>query len=181
MSGLYNYGNIAKETTVKPGSCKILIGIKSYFTSIAVPTAHAAAGESKTISDDHTFTSGKGFIECLGYVRQKGAGKGSTVGELGSKTMKWEISVPVSGLSAPLLEFIEGGLNNDFIILAADGCLCGVDADTYLQFGCENIPAQLSVDGDLGTIEGGFKGATLKFESYGVPNVYTGEIDLYGA
>lgn len=179
--GFYNYGNIAKDTSVKPGSCKLLIGPKSYFSAIAAPSTHAAAGDSKTISGDHTFTVGKGFIECLGTVKQKSTGKGSTVGEMGSKTMKMEITAMVGGTSAALLEFIEGGLNNDFIILAADGCLCGVDADQYLQFGCENLPAQLSAEIDLGTVEGGFKGVTLKFESYGVPNVYTGDITLYGA
>lgn len=175
----YNYGNISKAGTVKPGSCEILVAPLSYFSSIAVPTAHTAAGESKTISDDHAFNVGKHFFKFLGNVKPKNTGKGSTVGEQGSQTMKWEVSVPVGGLSAPLLEFIDGGLNEDFIVLVADGCACGVDTDGYLQLGCEKVPCKLTVDGDLGTIDGGFKGATLKFEAYGVPNVYTGDVSTY--
>jgi hypothetical protein len=158
--------------------CKILVAPKSYFASIKAPTAHSTAGQSKEITTTHTFNSGKGFIAFDGYVRQKGTGKGSTVGDVGSKTMKYEISAPVAGMNSELLEFIEGGLNEDFIVLAADGCQCGIDGQEYLQFGCENNPAILSADSDLGTIEGGFKGNTLKFEAFGVPNVYSGSVVL---
>ena len=172
----YNYGAIPKATTNKPGMCTILVAPISYFSSIKTPTAHAAAGDSKEISTTHTFATGKGFIKFNGYVRPKGTGKGSTVGDQGSRTMKWEVSAAVAGLNSELLEFIEGGINEDFIVLAKDGCACGIDTSDYLQFGCENDPAQLMADGDIGTVEGGFKGATLKFESYGVPCVYSGSI-----
>lgn len=174
----YNYDAIPKADVNKPGMSKILVAPKSYFASIKVPTAHAAAGDTKKITTTHTFQSGKGFIAFDGYVRQKGTGKGSTVGDIGSKTQKWEVTAMVAGMNAELLEFVEGGLNEDFIVLASDGCACGEDAVTYLQFGCESNPATLAADGDLGTIEGGFKGNTLKFESFGVPNVYTGGISL---
>lgn len=174
----YNYDAIPKATTNKPGMCKILVAPKSYFSSIKVPTAHTTAGESKEITSTHTFESGKGFIAFDGYVRQKGTGKGSTVGDIGSRTQKWEVTAMVAGMNSELLEFIEGGINEDFIVLASDGCMCGIDTSEYLQFGCENIPATLSADGDLGTIEGGFKGNTLKFESFGVPNVYSGSVTL---
>lgn len=174
----YNYDAIPKADVNKPGMCKILVAPKSYFASIKVPTAHTTAGQSKKITTTHTFQSGKGFIAFDGYVRQKGTAKGSTVGDIGSKTQKWEVTIMVAGMNAELLEFTEGGLNEDFIIEAADGCQCAIDGQEYLQFGCENNPATLSADGDLGTIEGGFKGMTLKFESFGVPNVYSGSVTL---
>ena len=182
MSGFYNYGNVAKSTgNNAPGSCEILIAPLSYFDTIATPdSSPTVAGDSVTISDSHTFNAGNyGFIKMLGNVKPKNTGKGSTVGELKSKTMTWEITVPVAGLNAELLEFIEGGLNTDFIILAANGCICSNGNPEYLQFGCEKVPCDLSADGDIGTIDGGFKGATLKFMSYGVPKIYTGSVTLY--
>lgn len=177
--GLYNYGNIAKADSAKPGSCTILVAPLSYFSSIKTPTAHASAGQSKTISQTHTFEASKGFIKFLGNIKQKNTGKGSTIGEQGSRSMKHEITVPVAGMNAALLEFIEGGLNEEFIVLVGDACACDVEGATYLQYGCENVPATLMAESDLGTIEGGFKGNTLKFEAFGVPNVYTGTVTLY--
>lgn len=177
--GLYNYGNIAKSTGLnKPGACKLLIAPLSYLSSIKKPTASSSAGDTKTISQTHTFESGKGFIEALGNVRNKNTAKGSAIGELGSRSMKVEITAMVAGLNAPLLELLESGTNEDWIVLLEDGC-CEVGNPKYMQFGCEDVPANMTAEIDYGTIEGGFKGATLKFESYGVPNVYTGTVTLY--
>lgn len=179
--GLYNYGNIAKSTgNNAPGSCEIYIAPLTYLDSIATAdSTPTAAGDSATIVGNHTFNANKGWIKFLGNVKQKNTGKGSTVGEIGSKTMTHEITVPVAGLNAELLEFIESGLNQDYIILVADGCVCDAGTPTYLQFGCEKVPCHFSAETDLGTIDGGFKGATLKFMSYGVPKIYEGTVTLY--
>jgi hypothetical protein len=181
MGGFYNYGNVAKSTTGNaPGSCKILIGPLSYFASIATPDAPGAAGDTATISGTHTFDSGDfGWIQLEGNVKVKNTGTGTTVGELGSRTMTQEVTMQVAGLNAELLEFIEGGLNEEYIILVADGCACANGTPEYLQYGCESLPVNLTAEIGLGTIDGGFKGATLKFMSYGVPKVYTGGITLY--
>lgn len=177
--GLYNYGDIAKDTVNNtPGACKILFAPVSYFSSIKKPTASSVAGDTKKITQTHTFSASKGFIEALGNVKQKNTGKGSTIGDLGARNMKVEITAMVAGLNAELLELIESGANEPWIVLVSDGC-CAQGNPRYLQHGCEDVPANLTAELDYGTIEGGFKGATLKFETYGVPNVYTGTVTLY--
>lgn len=174
----YNYGDIAKATggATKSGLHTVYLAPLSYLASIAVPTGpFTGAGDSVTISSNHTATNNGGFIKALGMVKKKVTATGSTIGELGSRKMQWEVTVPVAGIDAALLELVDGGLNEEWIVLSENGCNEGA----YLQFGCECEPAELMVDGDTGTQDGGFKGLTLKFTATGTPFVYEGTVPLY--
>lgn len=172
----YNYGNVAKATSNEPGLMEIWIAPLSYLTTIQKPTGSpSAAGDTQKITTAHVAATPGGFIKALGTVKSKSTGKGSTVGDKGSKTQKWEVEVHVAGNNAPLLEFIASGLNEDFILLAGNNCGTG----DYLQFGSECKPAELSVDSETGTQDGGFKGHKLKFTSIGVPYVYTASVPEY--
>jgi hypothetical protein len=176
--GFYNYGNVAKATTNEPGLMEIWVAPLSYLTTIQKPTASpSAAGDTQLISSAHVAADPGGFIKLLGTVKSKNSGKGSTAGDKGSKTQKWEIEVNVAGLNKEILEFIASGLNEDFILLAGNKCGSG----EYLQFGTECKPAELMVESETGTQDSGFKGSKLKFTSIGVPCVYTAAVPEYSA
>jgi hypothetical protein len=153
---------------------EIWIAPLKYLAVIQKPSASSVAGDTKIISAAHTVATDPqgGFIKCFGTIKDKSNAKGSTVGDRGSKVQKWELEVHVAGNNAPMLELIDGGLNEDFIILAGNSCGTG----DYLQFGTECKPAELIVDSETGNQSSGFKGHKLKFTSIGTPCIYTAAV-----
>lgn len=142
----FNFGHIKAADVAaadkKPGHSDIvLMALMADFTVIAGSIDPPVnPGDSKKITDAHTFPVGKGFVElqCKSKAIEPG---GDSQGEAGGQVVNYKYKVIVKGDSAVILEWIEQVLNEDTIWLFNDP-QCGVDK--YVQVGSKCNPANIS-------------------------------------
>lgn len=143
---------------------KMFLASTDDFTLIAEPTApFTNPGDSKRITEDHTFPTTKGFIE-LYCAPDSVDAPAETAGDIGSKK---PIYSPVGFLpgDGPDVQAMVEDLLNDDVILIAEDANCP-DGPT-LQFGCKCKPARIdSANFTSGTTAtDGRKGWMLTFKS----------------
>ncbi len=133
------------------------------FTNIACWTAPVSAspGSDAIITDDHTFSAGKGFREfvCAPFKNHLDA---ATIGEVGSQKLDETLEVILAGSYPEQHEFIKNAMNKPGIVLVKDG---NCSADMWYQIGCDCIYAWMTTEFKTGTLKDGQKGYIVKFSS----------------
>lgn len=143
MSATSNYYNHSKTDTqnLKPGYQNVAwIAPASWFTAVAEPVAGGLGEDRLTITTDHTFPAGKGFIKCYLQPR-KNTVTAESKGDPGAQTLNWKLSVVIPGDSAKLQAMIEELMNDDLIILQKDANCPG---NAVTQYGCDCNPGSMS-------------------------------------
>lgn len=159
----------------KPGMSEVFVAPKSWFTTIAeAPLTGTVAGETVTITDDHVFASGKGFIKLPVNTRVTKL-TGESGGEAGSATETWRCEAKIKGLKAETIEFNTFAIDDEWIVLIKSG---DCQDDSVMQLGCECNGAEMKYTFDSGTQRDGSKEFTITFESLCNPNKYEGEITI---
>lgn len=139
----------------------------SIFTLIASPTLTAppgvpVPGEEVTITADHTFGVGDGFVKmlCAPFMNQFSA---TAVGDPGSKKLSPKFEVFMTGSYAELHEFAKNALNQPAIILSKDA---NCDANMYYQIGSSCVYAWLTdINWSSGQTRDGKKGYAFTWET----------------
>lgn len=170
----YDFGHLKKSTTDNaPGLKKrVLVAPRRLFTTLAEPSAAGVTpGDKILISADHTFAVGDGWIEL--YTTLATAELiAESVGERDSRTTNPSLTCFHPGSYAAALEFAEEGKNEDWIVLVE-----GLNGE-FIQIGEDTLEAEMSYAFNSGKVDGGQKGITFTFSSYGKLYVYEGAITL---
>ena len=104
---------------------EVLIADHAGFTLINDPAELCGDSEATsveelvTISEDHTFTAGKGFTKILGIEENNGLTI-TMIGGKGRRLFQNTLTVVVSGSNASLLGFLRRVKNGKFIVLAEE-------------------------------------------------------------
>jgi hypothetical protein len=119
---------------------KLWLSSLDAFLALAEPTApFTTPGASKTITEDHTFTSPAGFFELL-CAQDSVDGPAETAGEIGSKKPIYTVTGFLPGDGADIQEMVEELLNDNIIVLVKDAtCPDG----KVVQLGCDCKPARV--------------------------------------
>lgn len=123
------------------------------FSLLALPDpAVTTSGASLQITDDHTFSTGNGFISWA--CKQHSVTLTSeSAGDPGAKSLVWTATFSLLGDSASSQEQLEDMLNDDVVMLLKDAnCLAATD---YVQLGdeCNSPEVDVKFDGKT-TAEG---------------------------
>lgn len=165
---MYDYASLTSHSNQGSGIADFLLFAPvSAFTTIQGPTLTAAPdppvpGEEVTITANHVFPNGEGFIKltCKPFVNQM---MGKTTGDTGNKKFLPSIEVFVPGSYATLHEFVKNSLNEPCILLAKEG---NCDAGFYYQLGNSCNYAWLSeAEWSTGTTKEGSKGYKMTWEA----------------
>lgn len=155
--------NLRKKTSSPGIGSTVWLGPLSSFDTIAgLNTTGTNPGDSVTITDDHTFLTGKGFIEM--YSTQEFSDlTGESKGEADSKTMGWNLKVWHPGSYEEASEFVKNALTEEgFICLVKDAdCSTG----KVVQIGTHCTPAKPSPKFESGTLGNGKKGWEITFSA----------------
>lgn len=128
------------------------------FTTVAMPGAAVALGDTKKISDDHVFGAGDGFMSLLCKLHSV-TSKGTPVGDEGAQSIEWNFTGIILGDSAMLQEELEGILNDNCIFLLKDqDC---INTTELVQFGDECLQPTIKIEFDGKTTKDGMKEYTL--------------------
>lgn len=171
----YAYENLKKGSlSSDPGLGKVIYGAPvGWFAAAGIkkPTAAAAAGDEYTISDDHVFEVGKGFITLYSTL-DTGEFTAEMVGDRDSRTFNPKLVYQNPGLNAEKIEFANKSKDDDWIFLVplVDG--------TVLQLGTELLPCEVMASLGSGKTSGGYKGASYEAETFGSIYEYKGTIEL---
>ena len=130
---------------------------------------------TQTISATHTFTSPEGFKKAF-IIPEKHTGKASTVGSLGSQTLKNEFEIFIPGIDDATLVFVKNAINDTFITIHTDA---DCDNPQKYQLGNACKPERMTSDMSIGTFEPtGEKGFMMKVTWAGIPYIYAGAITM---
>lgn len=163
------YNSIDKAANHDPGLSMFLFSELDAFYSIAVPHSD----DTQVIVDDHRFITGEGWKVAY-IIPEKHTGKATTVGPLGSQTLKNEFDIFIPGIDDATLNFVRACLNDRFITLHRDA-----DCSNPLLYQLGNAckPARFTCDMSIGTFEPtGEKGFTMKVTWAGIMYLYAGVI-----
>lgn len=126
----------------KPGyRNRAWLALASWFTTLSEPEPGTFGAEAKTISDDHVFSTGKGFLECYAMLKSVEA-DGDSTGDPGALHSNWKPKFLLPGDSAELQALIEEGLANEELILLVEDANCPEGG--FRQFGCECTPMYIT-------------------------------------
>lgn len=156
-------------------STRVFWAPKSWFATIGAVADFATAttaSELVEISTDHTFTTGKGFLEIYS-TRDKGKDEIATVGERDGKGSLNKGKIFNPGVNVAKLGQYRMMKNDSGIWLfeLSDGVL--------IQLGSNRFPAEQSVKFDTAQNESGVRGTEIEvtaFESF--IQVYTGAVTM---
>lgn len=131
----------------------VLWAPRDTFSALAMPDpAVTTPGASLQITDDHTFSTGNGFISWACKQHSVTLVSESS-GDPGAKSLVWTTTFSLLGDSASSQEQLEDMLNDDVVMLLKDAnCLQATD---YVQLGdeCNNPEVDVKFDGKT-TAEG---------------------------
>lgn len=157
----------------RPGLMKnIYIAPVRDFASIATPTDSGNMdGSSVTITGDHTFNVGRGWIRMYSTLASAQL-IAETIGERDGRGHRLELNAFRPGVGAQNIEFANKALYDEFVILVET-----LEGE-FLQMGTERLAVECTgASMDTGNVEGsGRKGYTFTFETFGSPYVYEGTI-----
>jgi azurin len=131
----------------------VLWAPRDTFSLVAMPDpAVTTSGASLSVTDDHTFSTGNGFISWL--CKQASVTlTAETTGDPGARSLVWSTTFSLMGDAASTQEQLEDMLNDDVIMLLKDSnCLAATD---FVQLGdeCNNPEVDVKFDGKT-TAEG---------------------------
>ena len=164
-----SYTSLTAAANHDPGLSAFLFSEIEAFYSIAMPVSD----DTQVIVDDHVFIAGEGWKVAY-IIPEKHTGKATTVGSLGSQTLKNEFEIFIPGADDATLMFVKQCLNDRFITLHRDA-----DCDNPLLYQLGNAckPARMTCDMEIGTFEPtGEKGFNIKVTWPGVIYLYAGAI-----
>jgi hypothetical protein len=173
-----DYNKLVKRTSISnaPGiKKKVLVAPRSYFAAsggLQEPSATPATmGDQLKITTDHTFETGKGWME-LYTTLDTGELTGESVGDRDSRTTNPKVEAKHPGLYAEALAFGEMAKGDEFIVLVEqlDG--------TFLQLGQDGLECDITYSFSSGKVSGGYNGITFSIESFGPVFIYTGVITM---
>jgi hypothetical protein len=143
-------------------------------TSWAKPTdTPAALGDRVTITDNHVFSAGNGFISLV-TKKHSVTSTAETTGEDGAKSLTWKAKFTILGDSASTLESMQEMLNDDLIFLLKDqDCLNATDR---VQFGDECTSPDINITFDGKTTKEGLKEYTLELSVKAKKFFYLGDV-----
>lgn len=149
---------------------KVFIAPKDWFTAIqgwkAAPTPPAlpAAGDMVTIDQDHTFSTGKGFIT-LEFDFKTSNIEGEKSADFGSNNKKFTIIGHYYGITEEAAE-VEALLNNNEVICIVEK-LDGSLTTKKLQFGLKDMPGRvIDAKWKTGTPDSGYAGCEFTIECF---------------
>lgn len=122
----------------------------SWFDTIAVPTLSAAAGDTVKITGDHTFLTGKGFVQLPVNVR-KSKLSGESYGDFGSAGVKTTGEIVIPGLREDVEEMLGNAINEDLIVLFQNSDCVN---PKIKQIGCSCVGAVMTFKYDSDLLEG---------------------------
>jgi hypothetical protein len=166
--GLDNAPGLKKKAFAAPRSWFAATG------GLAVPTPdpmNPVPGENYLITGNHTFETGKGFIELYGTLDTAEL-TAETVGDRDSRTTNPKFVFQNPGLDAEGIEFAEMAKNDEWIILVEQ--LNG----TFIQLGQDGLECDLVPSRSSGKVSGGYTGQTFTAESFGPVFIYQGDITM---
>ena len=153
---------------------KVFFAPKSSFDTIAVPTApFTNKGDSISISGDHTFATGKGFLE-ITLAPQKNSLESKTRGDLGLNGLVTDLKVFIPGSYKEVHEQAQNMLNTPCIFLIQDANSFG--EQEYYQLGSDSLGAYLTIDFTTGTTKDGVKGFNGTINYDGPVQFYKGTV-----
>jgi hypothetical protein len=155
---------------------EILMAPKSWFADIKVPVEpFTNPGDSKRITDDHTFNAGKGWVSIMTTLDTQeltGEPIGDNADSMGQKV---DFSVFLAGLKAETTEIAESLQSDQVVLLIRD---CNLAAGEYIQLGCDCDGLMCKSSPTGGKKSGGAKGYTLAFTGYCGIQYYSGAVTL---
>ena len=146
------------------------------FATIAVPTApFTNQGDSITITGDHTFGAGKGFL-AIQLAPQKNSLESKTRGDLGLNGLITDLKFFIPGSYKEVHEQSQKMLNTPMIFLIADSESTG--EDEFYQLGSDALGAYMTIDFTTGTTKDGVKGfmGTITYDA--AVQFYTGTVTV---
>jgi hypothetical protein len=177
----YDYKALKKNTGKdnSPGiKKKVYVAPRSWFDDanvsggLQVPIdVPVNPGDEYTISTDHNFITGEGFIEMYTTL-DTGEFTAELVGDRDSRTTNPKLTVMHPGMDAERIEFAENVKNDEFIVLFE-----GLDGTIY-QMGQDGLECDIVPSRASGKVSGGYFGQTFNIESFGPIFVYTGALTL---
>jgi hypothetical protein len=151
----------ADVKNIKPGyKNKAYIAAQSWFTTLAEPDPAGTGAAKFKIEDDHTFPTGKGFIEVT-LVKKKNTHTSEQKGDPGASWLNHKVSVAVPGEGPELLALVTELMNEDLVILMQDSNCPGT---TIIQLGCDCDPGGMGATKFDGGLEGGDAGKGYSFD-----------------
>lgn len=133
----FAFFQVSEVENKEGGIYQLYLAPVSWFDDISEPPTSGSAGATATVTTDHDFATGYGWLQFTLIANKEGNLKVEADGEYPNQKTKTSFDGQLMGLSAEQLEFMKQSKNTRFIGLIKDGN-CG--DHTVYQVGCECKP-----------------------------------------